>query len=196
MILWPLGTSQLCVIDRKISFSEEESRGSKRPKSRSKRYCKIQKKTETNSYTQNMKTQTNTLHHARIKSWYDNTYKEIKIFLSMILWMGIMRLPQVRNCWSKNDIYINKINISWLWNRFEILTKTWHFYNNSNPPKNDQLYKTTPLINMLVDHFQYAYISGEEYIPNKRYKFGIKLYKLCLQGSYTYKASGYGIAIF
>lgn len=62
---------------------------------------------------------------------------------------------------------------------------------------------------MLTERFQYTYTPKEEicidetlvpfrgrlsfkkYIPNKRYKFGIKLYKLCLQGGYTYNLKVY-----
>lgn len=164
---------------------------------------------ETNRYAQHMKSQANTLPHARIKSWYDTTYDEMKIFLAALLWMGIVRLPQVRDYWSKNDIYTTRINSILSRNRFEILVRTWHFCDNSNPPENDRLYKITPLIDMLVDRFQYAYVAEEnfcidetlvpfrgrlsfrQYIPNKRHRFGIKLYKLCLEGGYTYNLKVY-----
>lgn len=165
--------------------------------------------TETNRYAQQMKSQNNNSRHARIKSWHDTTYDEMKFFLATIMWMGLVRLPQVRNYWSKNNIYTNKINSILSRNRFEILVRVWHFCDNSNPPENDRLYKITPLINMLVERFQYAYVPEEnfcidetlvpyrgrlsfkQYIPNKRHRFGIKLYKLCLQGGYTYNLKVY-----
>lgn len=48
--------------------------------------------TETYRYVHNMKFQANSLPRVHIKNWYDTTYSEIKIFLSTILWMEVVRL--------------------------------------------------------------------------------------------------------
>lgn len=35
-------------------------------------------------------------------------------------------------------------------------------------------------------------LSFRQYIPGKRHKYGIKLFKLCAKGGYTYRAKVYG----
>lgn len=47
-------------------------------------------------------------------------------------------------------------------NSLEIQVKTWHFCDNSNPPRNDGPDKNTPLINMLLERLQNAYAPDEE----------------------------------
>lgn len=88
-------------------------------------------------------------------------------------------------------------------NRFQLLLKMLHF-NNNEEITDDRLHKLGPLINKLRKNFQQQMIPSEyvcidetlvpfrgrlryrQYISNKRHKFGIKLFKLCLKEGYTY----------
>lgn len=88
-------------------------------------------------------------------------------------------------------------------NRFQLLLRTMHFSDNTIISE-DRLQKLTPLLDLLKRSFQDPIIPGEflcidetlvpfrgrlkfkQYISNKRHKFGIKLFKLCLEGRYTY----------
>jgi hypothetical protein len=47
------------------------------------------------------------------------------------------------------------------------------------------------LINKPKERFQLLVTPSEEYIQNKRHKFGIKLFKLCLSRGYTYDLKVY-----
>lgn len=88
-------------------------------------------------------------------------------------------------------------------NRFEMLLGMLHFADNSINT-NDRLSKISDLVNLLQLKFKEAYTPEEEicvdesnvpfpgriffrqYIPNKRHRYGIKLFKLCSQGGYTW----------
>lgn len=85
-------------------------------------------------------------------------------------------------------------------NRFELLMRMLHFNNEAERNPDDRLYKLTPLISQLVPR----YVPDEEfcidesnipwrgrlnfrqYLPNKRHKYGIKVYKLCCRGGYVW----------
>lgn len=93
-------------------------------------------------------------------------------------------------------------------NRFQMLLKTWHFSDNTRNSV-ERLYKISPLLEKLRESFQSKIVPGEyicidetlvpfkgklkfkQYISNKRHKFGIKLFKLCLEGGYLYDLKVY-----
>jgi hypothetical protein len=93
--------------------------------------------------------------------------------------------------------------------RFYSILKFLHFSNKENSDTSDRLYKIRPLLEIISKEIKNAIIPGKEvvidesmvpwrgrllfrqYIPGKRHKFGVKLYKLCLPGGYTYKMEVY-----
>lgn len=93
-------------------------------------------------------------------------------------------------------------------NRFQLLLQMLHFSDNSVLSE-DRLQKLTPLLDQLKKTFQTPITPAEnicidetlvpfrgrlkflQYIKNKRHKFGIKLFKLCLAKGYTYNFSVY-----
>ncbi|XP_071996640.1 piggyBac transposable element-derived protein 4-like [Engystomops pustulosus] len=94
--------------------------------------------------------------------------------------------------------------------RFEVLMRFLHFNDNhqaplSSDPGRDRLFKIRPLLTFLEESFKSAYIpeknvavdeslmsykgrlSFRQFIPSKRAKYGIKVYKLCESGTgYTF----------
>nr|XP_022913143.1 piggyBac transposable element-derived protein 4-like [Onthophagus taurus] len=145
----------------------------------------------------------NQLRRARITSWHDTTVPEMKKFLGIVLWMGLCQFPTLQAYWSKSPIYKNFITGVMSRNRFQLLSKMLHFSDNSEVTE-DRLQKLTPLVLKLKEVFQRIYVPGEyvcidetlvpfqgrlkfkQYIANKRHKFGIKVFKLCLESGYTY----------
>lgn len=79
-----------------------------------------------------------------------------------------------------------------------------HFQDNQQANNADRLYKLAPLLNRLREKLQKFYIPKEQicvdetlvpfrgrlaflqYIKDKRAKFGVKVFKLCLEGGFTY----------
>lgn len=140
---------------------------------------------------------------ARVQHWYDTNITEMKKFIGILFWMGLCPYPSIECYWNKNMLYQNKLKSCMSRNRFQLLLRMWHFHNNEILT-NDRLQKISPLTTMLIENFQAPVIPKEslcidetlvpfrgrltfkQYIKNKRHKFGIKLYKLCLEKGYTY----------
>ena len=91
-------------------------------------------------------------------------------------------------------------------NRFQSITEFLHLNDNSkydiHDPAIDRLYKVRPLVEYLVGKFKAAYtpdknlsideelllwkgrLGFKQYIPNKRSRFGIKMFSLCEVSEY------------
>ena len=60
---------------------------------------------ETNKYADQEIAKITSKPHSRLKKWSSTNSEEIKQFLGMILWMGLVRLGSLENYWSKKRIY-------------------------------------------------------------------------------------------
>lgn len=164
---------------------------------------------QTNLYAEQQKVVQERVKKSRIHAWRNTNREEMEKFLGCIMWMGLVQLPSITSYWSTDVIYKNFAKGILSRNRFQLLLKTWHFANNENVPEGDRLYKITPLIKKLLERFQAPIVPGEficidetlvpfkgklkfkQYISNKRHKFGIKLFKLCLKNGYLFDLSIY-----
>ena len=125
--------------------------------------------------------------------------------------MGLVQMPTIRHYWCRRKLFEKNILTQVMSrNRFELLLKVWHFSNNENCPENDRLYKIQPLVDALLTKYQDAYTPSKiicideslipfrgrllfkQYIPQKAHKYGIKIFKLCCDGGYTWNLKIYG----
>lgn len=146
----------------------------------------------------------------RLNKWTNTDPAEMRKFLGIVIWMGLMHLPKLRDYWCTKRIYENGIRKVMSRNRFELLLMMFHLSNNEeliNPE--DRLHKISKFLNMLEKNFKESYYPEEEvcidesnvpfrgriyfrqYLPNKRYKYGIKVFKLCVNGGYTWSFKVY-----
>lgn len=144
--------------------------------------------------------------------WHETNSDEIWTFLALVLWMGLDRKPRIRDYWSGSLLYRNKsiITLSKMSRtRFQSILTFLHFSDNTEMQNNDRLYKLTNLIVPLITNFQKYVVPSKkvcidetmipfrgkiffrQYIKGKRHKYGIKMYKLCLEKGYTYNFSIY-----
>lgn len=165
---------------------------------------------ETNKYaTQCIK---NSSSSSRIhqKAWQSVTKDEVNTFIGILLIMGVVQLPEIRLYWSNNDMYANaRIKKAMKRDRFLSILKFLHFADNTTVRTEDRLYKIRNIIETIVDSFKSSIRPGKnividesmvpwrgrlrfrQYIPGKRHKYGVKLYKLCLPDGYTYNIEIY-----
>lgn len=148
---------------------------------------------------------------SRLRLWTPTDKEEIKRFLGVIIWMGIVKLPKIVDYWSNDEMLgqsFAKKTMSR--NRFEVLLRMLHFSNNEEVPKNDRLGKIRRLVEILNQTFSIHYTPDEclcvdesmipfrgriifrQYNKSKRHKYGIKLFKLCTTPGYTTKVEVYG----
>lgn len=165
---------------------------------------------QTNIFAQQIMNKGVSKNKSRLKLWMPTDKEEIKRFLGVIIWMGIVKLPKVIDYWSNDEMLgqsFAKKTMSR--NRFEIL-RMFHFSNNEELRKDDRLGKIQRLVDFLNHTFALHFTPDEclcvdesmipfrgriifrQYNKSKRHKYGIKLFKLCTTPGYTSKVEVYG----
>ena len=140
---------------------------------------------------------------SRRRQWKETNTEEMKRFIGLTLLMGVVTKPTIASYWSE-DFTMNTPVFPGIMkrNRYQLLLSFWHFNDNDQcPPRDspdvDRLYKIQPIVDHLFEKFQTSYAVSREvcvdeslllwkgrlifkqYLPLKRSRFGIKLYKLC-----------------
>ena len=149
---------------------------------------------------------------SRILQWKDTDVDEIRRFIGIVLWMGLVNMPSIAHYWSRDCLYRNGIaNTTMTRNRFQLLLRMWHFADNSEMDQvsQDQLHKIRYVMDLLVKNFAAARQPGEnlvidesmvpfrgrlkfrQYLPGKSHKYGVKLFKVCDPSAYTYNVKVY-----
>ena len=96
---------------------------------------------ETNRYAEKMLFEKTS---SRLDKWKPTDKIEIKRFFGLIMWMGIVKFPEVHLYWSKDAAYAQSLPSSVLpRNRFELLLRMLHFCDNENENLNDRLYNSS-----------------------------------------------------
>jgi hypothetical protein len=124
------------------------------------------------------------------------TISEMKIYISLVIAMGLTRKPDLESYWSTDPTISTPFFVSKLAkDRFMAILSNLHLVDNDNHPAG-RLYKVNPFIHMM--RITFDVYSPEEtlsfdegtcpfkgrvkfrvYNPNKPHKFGIKLYQVC-----------------
>ena len=162
---------------------------------------------ETNNYAASILNKSNVTRTSRISRWTPLDIPELKRFLANIIFMGIVRMPSLRDYY-KNDMYnmtFFKNNMSQ--RRFELILQCLHFSNNDESVDNSKPYeynlrKFYSLLNILLQNIRDAYVpeknlaldesmllwrgrlSFRQYIKTKKHRYGIKFYELCTPGGF------------
>ncbi|XP_068112061.1 uncharacterized protein [Hyperolius riggenbachi] len=167
---------------------------------------------ETNRYAQQFISTNPTSHYSKPGLWKPTTIGQLKQFLGLILNMGLTKKLRYKSYWAK-DVTHHKPLYSMIMprTRYETLMRFLHFIDNSlcpdrNHPTFDHLFKIRPLLNHFTQKFAEVYTPSKNivvdeslidftgglgmkpFIPNKRGRHGVKLYKLSESSTgYTYR---------
>ena len=161
---------------------------------------------ETNRYAQQKIGSSHVTRRSRLKSWKVTTHDEIRKLIGLMIYMGIVTLPEVSLYWSKKKIYVGSFASRVMSReRFELLMRFLHLNDNTyEEASTDSLFKIRPFIDAITDRFQTVYKPGSElvidesmvpfrgrvkirqYVPGKAHKYGLKLYKVCTPEAYTW----------
>jgi hypothetical protein len=145
---------------------------------------------------------------ARIKRWRDTTPAEMKAFIALVIYQGVIRKPDSRMFWSTSAIvetpFVPSVMSA---NRFYLLERCLHFTDTSIPlPPTASatakvLWRIDPFFTPLIANFRTVYtptqciavdeslmlwkgrLGVKQYIPLKRARWGLKSYELCEAGS-------------
>ncbi|CAH1982586.1 unnamed protein product [Acanthoscelides obtectus] len=162
------------------------------------------------SATQQLENHSNISASSRLHQWDPTSSAEIKRFFGLIAYMGLVKMPYIKDYWSRDPIFKTEFaSIVMPRNRFEILLRMIHFANNDECREGDRLHKIQGLVDKLVQNFEALYHPGEsvcvdeslipfrgrlimrQYMKQKRHKYGIKLFKLCTGHGYTLRLKIY-----
>lgn len=144
-------------------------------------------------------------------TWIDTTNDEMKKFLGLIIYFGLVPYPRYRLYWSNDKKYKNYfVRQVMTRNRFAAILRFIHFSDEITPEnQTNRLRKVSDLISVLNKKFHSYYIPGEDlvidesmvpfrgrllfrqYLPGKSHKYGIKIYKLCDPLGYTFRLKVY-----
>ncbi|XP_008188519.1 piggyBac transposable element-derived protein 4-like [Acyrthosiphon pisum] len=126
---------------------------------------------------------------SRFTKWVPTDSKEIKLFSGLLIWMGLVEMPNLGSYWSTKHRYKNYVAQKTMSrNRFELLLRFWHFSDNKKAPEGDREV-------LAVDETMVPFrgrLLFRQYIPGKAHKYGVKLFKLCGTNGYTYNVQVYG----
>lgn len=117
--------------------------------------------------------------------------------------MGLVQMPQVESYWSTSRLYSIDFGSVMSRNRFQLLTTMIHYSDNENADQNNRLYKLGTLIEDLMINANNCMVPEKslyidesiipftgrllfkQFIKNKRHRYGIKLFKLCIPPNFT-----------
>ncbi|CAB3237883.1 unnamed protein product [Arctia plantaginis] len=106
---------------------------------------------------------------SRSHSWKPTNKTEIKQFLGLVLFMGVVKLPKLAYYWSKDKILGQTFPATVMSrNRFELLLQYLHFSDNLSVDRNDRIAKIRPLIDDLNATFQKYYSPKEDVCVDER----------------------------
>lgn len=135
---------------------------------------------------------------SRISQWREVTSEEMLTFIGLVIHTGTIQLNRINDYWKKHHLF----NLTCFSNymsrdRFLLIMRNLHFSDNTiDSNEIDRLSKIRPLINYFNDKMNHIYYPGKElsldesmilwrgrllfrqFMPNKRHKYGIKLYML------------------
>jgi hypothetical protein len=119
---------------------------------------------------------------------------------------GLVRLPEIRDYWSREDIFQNEFfRVNFSRDRFEEILRNLHLVDNTQRPENRPLFKIEPMLEIVnkafvrhwkpservtVDEAMVAFtgrIGFLQYCRDKPTKWGFKMWKLCDATSYLYQ---------
>jgi len=85
-----------------------------------------------------------------IANWIDSDKYEIRLFLGLVIWMGLVGMPTLDAYWRESVIYNNSVASKTMTrNRFQLHLRLWHFADNTAIEPNDRLHTIRDLANLL-----------------------------------------------
>lgn len=140
----------------------------------------------------------------RFRKWVPTDRKEMKHFLGIMLYMGVVSNPTIRDYWSSSPFFNNPFVKGILTrDRFQLLLRMWSF-DSADAQPNDRLSKLRVILNKLNANFKAqkrmdkkcvidesmvgfrGRLSFRQYKPGKSHKYGVKLFKLTNTKGYSF----------
>ena len=93
--------------------------------------------------------------HSRLSKSKDTSTEEIKKFLYLVMYMGLVKYPGVSGYWSRDPMFANQFCSKVISrNRFQLLLRFLLFEDNNNPKsENEKFYKIKRILSKMMQNF-------------------------------------------
>jgi len=78
--------------------------------------------------------------------WTNTDVEEIYKWLRLVLWMGLVQLPEVGLYWSNSPLFSTNFGYFMSRNRFQIVSTMIHYSNNESSDQTNRLYKLGTIV--------------------------------------------------
>jgi hypothetical protein len=140
---------------------------------------------ETNRYASQCIANTTITRTSALKNWKDTTSAELRKFIGLLIYMGLVPKPQILLYWSKSALYEERFAPQVMSrDRFQMLLRFIHFNDNGEAlSQKDKLHKVRPLVDMMCSKYQEVYKPGPDLVIAEsmiafRGRVGIRQYLL------------------
>lgn len=163
----------------------------------------------TNARANSLMNETNLKRHSNMKKWTMLTTEELKKFFGLCIMMGNIQMPSIKLYWSRHFLYEHPLFGKVMSRtRFENILRCLCFYGEADPTSH-RLHKIDQVLSHILQNIENIYSPGEnlsldealvlwrgrlcfrQYIPNKRAKYGMKLYEVCTPDGFLLNAIVY-----
>jgi hypothetical protein len=140
-----------------------------------------------------------------LKTFKDVTLEEIKVYVALLIMMGIHKHTCLKDHWSKDEFHSSKFKRYMSFKRFKLISSVLHLsdpeadgFNKIRLLQNKfnrvskKLYKLTK--HLTIDENLYPFkgkFRHRQYIKSKPHKYGLKAYLLSSSSGYCYRVKFY-----
>lgn len=91
---------------------------------------------------------------ARLRQWKDVDENEMRQFLGIVMWMGMVKQPSIFDYWRRDEMFATFPKKIMSRNRFQILLSCFHYADNQQADGNNRLSKIEDLVKALLKTFR------------------------------------------
>ena len=100
----------------------------------------------------------------RVNRWTGINVQEMKQFLGLLCWMGLVRMSSIDSYW-RTTLFKNVVAPQTMTRyRFQLLMRMWHFSNNETAPEGVRTFKVSELLKLVLSKFVAAKIPSKDIV--------------------------------
>lgn len=111
---------------------------------------------QTNIYALQKLSSTTFSSQSRMYKWTNTDVEEIHNLLGLVLWMGLVQLPEVGLYWSNSPLFFTNFGNYMSRNRFQILSTMIHYSNNETSDPTNRSHKLGTIVEDIMVNSNYC----------------------------------------
>lgn len=117
--------------------------------------------------TWELMTQSTNMHGKELyDEWHEVTANEMQVFVGLLLYMGLVRYPSIKDYWRQHPLYNNTVApAAMARERFKSIRRSWCFCMNED--RSNSAWKIQPLIDTLKKNFSEPCFVGDTVVVDE-----------------------------